>query len=83
MDNRKHVQQKELITEQKLMELRKLLEIQSSSDSRIGNFCYGERIVEKKAWSKAAACRNRVRSRGYNSLSRRVSSPKSCSYVSQ
>lgn len=52
VDNRKHVHQKELITEQKLMKLRKLLEIWSSSDCRVGNFCCGEHIVKEKRGAK-------------------------------
>lgn len=48
MDHRRHVQQEELITEQKPLEKRKLLEIWSSNDSRVGNFCCGECIVKEK-----------------------------------
>lgn len=42
------MQQEELITEQKPLEKRKLLEIWSSNDSRVGNFCCGECIVKEK-----------------------------------
>lgn len=83
VDHRRHVQQEELITEQKPLEKRKLLEIWSSNDSRVGNFWLWGIYSERKAWSKAAARRNRVRIRGYIRLSGRVSSPESCSYISQ